>query len=241
MPGEAFYSVKVHGGMRVGTKKFADALSEITNASFVLISLGNDDLNVQTATGMRVIFERMKISPTIYAVVHNGELAKCLQGRTNYRGQAYRIEPIGALDQSYTEDVVMHSALEQDALNIHCIGYGGKPEEFFAYEYNYRSSAASALHNRARSFLKIHGADLPAEQRTPEQELALASLEHCRWNAYMRSHGYVYSGSKDKSSRNDLGKMHHNLVEFEALNQGDQNKDYHVVNVSTDAGPDSIT
>ncbi|MBR5601111.1 MAG: hypothetical protein IKW24_00615 [Clostridia bacterium] len=229
--GEAYYSVKVHSGVDVGTKEFAKAIGEIRNASFVLISLGNDDLNVETATGMRVMFERMKIKPAIYAVVHNSELAACLKGLTNYRNQPYKIQPIGALVESYSEEVILRDALEQDALSIHA-AYGGKPEDFFAYEYNYRSSAASALHNKARARLGIHRADLPESERTPEQNEALMSLEHRRWNAYMRSIGYVYSGSKDSSSRNDLGKMHHNLVCFEELNDEDRQKDRDVGSIA---------
>ena len=48
----------------------------------------------------------------------------------------------------------------------------------------------------------------------------------------MRSIGYVYSGSKDSSSRNDLGKMHHNLVCFEELNDEDRQKDRDVGSVA---------
>ena len=44
----------------------------------------------------------------------------------------------------------------------------------------------------------------------------------------MRSEGYVYSGNPDKSSRNDLGKMHHNLVDFETLSDEDKRKDSRV-------------
>ena len=109
--------------------------------------------------------------------------------------------------------------------------YNADEQDFYAYEYNYRSSIASALHNRARTALQIHGAHLPASERTKEQEQALMVLEHCRWNAYMRSIGYVYSGSKDSASRNDLGKMHHNLVLYEDLKSEDQDKDRRVSGV----------
>jgi len=44
----------------------------------------------------------------------------------------------------------------------------------------------------------------------------------------MRSQGYIYSGSKDKSSRNDLGKMHHDLVVFDELSEEDKRKDSRV-------------
>ena len=50
-------------------------------------------------------------------------------------------------------------------------------------------------------------------------------LEHRRWNAYMRSEGYVYSGSPDRATRNDLGKMHHDLIPFDLLSEEDKRKD----------------
>ena len=50
-------------------------------------------------------------------------------------------------------------------------------------------------------------------------------LEHRRWNAYMRSEGYVFSGSTDKSSRNDLAKMHNDLVDFSSLTEEEKRKD----------------
>ena len=37
--------------------------------------------------------------------------------------------------------------------------------------------------------------------------------------------GYVYSGSVEKSSRNDLAKMHHCLVPFDMLSEQDKAKD----------------
>ncbi len=225
IPGEANYQVTVHSGACVGTDEFAKEIAKLTEASFVLVSLGDDDLNIETAVGMRIMFERMGIQPTIYAVVHNDQLAKCMESVTNYRGQPYSIRTVGGLEDSYSEKVILHSELEKDALDIHCIGYGGKEVDFYAYEYNYRSSTASALHNRARASLGIHGADLAPTMRTEEQNQLLMDLEHRRWNAYMRSIGYVYSGSNDPKSRNDLGKMHHNLVKYEDLTQDDKNKD----------------
>lgn len=232
VPGESYYKVAVHGGVRVGTSDFAREISKMTEASFVLISLGNDDLNIETAVSMRMIFERMGIRPEICAVVHNSALSSCLKELTNYRGQPYNIRFIGELEESYSEEVIMRGELETDALEIHCVGYGGDEADFFAYEYNYRSSAASALHNKARIKLGVLGADLPPEQRSKEQEHALMVLEHRRWNAYMRSIGYVYSGSEDPSTRNDLAKMHHNLVCFDRLTQEDKDKDKYVGNVN---------
>ena len=52
-----------------------------------------------------------------------------------------------------------------------------------------------------------------------EERINIEKLEHRRWNAYLRSEGYVFGGSTDKSSRNDLAKMHHNLVDYSSLSE----------------------
>ncbi|MBQ1233012.1 MAG: hypothetical protein IIX86_05730 [Clostridia bacterium] len=228
VPGEACYGVDVHSDVEVGTKKFADHIAQLKDASFVLVSLGNDDLNIQTAVSLRIMFERLHIHPTIYAVVYNDQLAECLQDLTNYKGQPYNIRTIGGLKASYSENVILHSALEKDALAIH-LAYGDTEQNFYAHEYNYNSSTASALHNRARAKLQVNGAHLPIEQRSEAQLKKLDDLEHRRWNAYMRSIGYVHA-----NARNDLGKMHHNLSNFKDLTLEDILKDRRVASVRFD-------
>ena len=232
--GEAYYRVNVHSGISVGTEEFAREISALKQATYVLVSLGDDDLNVETAVALRMFFERMGIKPVIRAVVHSSQLSRYLEGLTNYRGKEYGIELIGDLESSYSESVILHSAIEREALSIHCDGYGGKEADFYAYEYNYRSSIASALHNRVRRALNIPGAGKSEDEMTPAELESIMALEHCRWNAYMRSIGYIFSGSEDPKSRNDLAKMHHNLVCFDKLSEADKNKDRTVGTVDTD-------
>jgi hypothetical protein len=87
---------------------------------------------------------------------------------------------------------------------------------------------ASAIHRKARIACGIPGADKTEAELTEAERDGIERLEHRRWNAYMRAEGYVYSGSPDKSSRNDLAKMHHNLVPFDTLSAEDQRKDSRV-------------
>ena len=50
-------------------------------------------------------------------------------------------------------------------------------------------------------------------------------IEHNRWNAYTRAEGYIYSGSPEKASRNDLGKMHSDLRPFDDLSEATKRLD----------------
>ena len=221
--GEAQYQITVHSGIDVDTITFANEIAKLNNATYVVVALGDDDVNIRTAVNLRMYFERLKIHPVIQAIVYNSQQRKALEGIENYRKQAYDIRFIGDLDSSYTEAVIIDSELENDALRRHL--KWGKEEEFWTYLYNYRSSMASAIHMKARIACGIPGANKTEEELTGEEQKTIETLEHRRWNAYMRAEGYVYSGSNDKSSRNDLAKMHHDLVDFSSLTEEEKRKD----------------
>ena len=208
------------------TASFAAEISAINRATFTFVSLGSDQRNITTASNLRMLFERVGCKSEIYAVLQNSAAKSTLEQATNYRGQAYNIHYIGDLESSYSVAVLIDSELEMKALARHL--KWGAEEDFWKYEYNYRSSMASAIHMHVRDQLNIPGANKAEEDLTEAEIAVLEPLEHCRWNAYMRSEGYVYSGSPDKSSRNDLAKMHHNLVVFETLNEEDKMKDRRV-------------
>jgi hypothetical protein len=72
------------------------------------------------------------------------------------------------------------------------------------------------------------GAGKAEGELTLEERDLIEVLEHRRWNAYMRSEGYVFSGSTDKASRNDMAKMHQDLVEFDRLDEVTKRKDSQV-------------
>lgn len=221
--GEAQYKITVHPGIDVTSITFANEISKITDATYVIVALGNDDVNINTAVNLRMYFERLKIHPVIQAIVYNSQQKNALKGIKNYRGQEYDIEFIGDVESSYTEDVIIDSELEEDALKRHL--KWGKEEEFWTYEYNYRASMASAIHMKARIQCEIPGATKSEDELTEEERNIIEVLEHRRWNAYMRAEGYVFSGSKEKSSRNDLAKMHHDLVDFSSLTDEEKRKD----------------
>lgn len=66
------------------------------------------------------------------------------------------------------------------------------------------------------------------ETLTDQERVIIERLEHRRWNAYMRAEGYIYSGSPEKPSRNDLAKMHNDLVEYSSLSEEEKRKDSRV-------------
>jgi hypothetical protein len=73
--------------------------------------------------------------------------------------------------------------------------------------------------------LNIPGVEKEWNERTADEKVAIGRVEHVRWNAYMRTEGYQYSQSKSKESRNDLAKIHNNLVPVTELSDDDLRKD----------------
>lgn len=224
--GEAQYQINIHSDTRYDTMEFRTAIKSIKHATYAFIALEQEEETIKTAFLLRQLFEQMHIHPLIHAVISNSEKAKALSDIKNYRLQPYDITWIGDTSSLYSEAVMMNSPLEQEALKRHL--KWGKEADFWAYEYYYRSSTASALHRKMRIACAVPGADKKEEDLTKSEADNLEQLEHRRWNAYMRSEGYQYSGSTDPKTRNDLGKLHHDLVVFQELSEEEKRKDSRV-------------
>ena len=140
-------------------------------------------------------------------------------GVHNFKKQPYSVHMIGDLESFYSVETVIDSELIEDGLDVHR-RYANDDEEFWKYEYNYRSSVASALHHDLKIKLKLPGADLVPADRNDTDRNIIRRLEHRRWNAYMRAEGYVYS-----PTRNDLAKQHPCLVLFDQLPYKEKIKD----------------
>lgn len=282
--GDAQYKITIHSGIDTDTITFANEIQKITNATYVLVALGDDDVNIRTAINLRMYFERMKIQPAIRAIVYNSQQKKALDGIKNFAGQSYDIEFKGDWESTYIRNVIMDSKLETEARELHehyvegirtddaryekvlgcylkdkdisskeelkaqCLEKVGneaskklserdlfypilkeyEEEKFRKYEYNYRSSIATAVHNEAKRVCGVLGTDSKKEL-TKEEVERIQILEKRRWNAYTRAEGYIYSGSRDYSSRNDLAKMHHCLVEYDKLTEDEKKRNSEVV------------
>lgn len=216
--GEAHYSIHVHAGVNVETTEFLELAEKIEKVTYVFVSLGDDEKNISMAAKMRSWLLKRGQFPKIDAIVKNADKKKALEGVTNYSGQEYEIDFIGDTVTSYSEEVIFESDIEMEALKRHL--KWGKEEEFWKFEYNYRSSVASAIHKKMKTLCKIPGIEKEPSERTDTERRNLRVLEHRRWNAYMRSEGFTYA-----EKRNNLAKTHHCLVPFDELPLKEQEKD----------------
>lgn len=216
--GEAHYQININSGIDVLSYDFDEKIKALDFATFIFVSLGNDELNIKIALKLREIFAAKGQMPLIFAVVYNPILKDSIQSAVNYKGENLNITLVGDIKESFSEKVVMNSDVEQLALQRHL--KWGDENDFWNFEYNYRSSIASVIHKKMRVYCNIAGANKPAEERTEKEKYNMRILEHKRWNAYMRSEGYSYA-----VNRNDMAKQHNCLVPFDSLSEVDKIKD----------------
>lgn len=216
--GESQYSINIFSGYDVNDESFDEKILSINDASYILVALGNDELNIKTAYKLRRLYEKKGLHPQIQTVVYNNKKKKAIINATNFKGQKLDVEIIGDLESSYSEDVILESDIETLALERH--KKWGDEESFWSYEYNYRSSIASVIHRKMKILCKMPGIDKPVDKRSEQEKSVLRKLEHRRWNAYMRAEGYSYSEIRD-----DLAKVHNCLVTFDDLSEKDKLKD----------------
>lgn len=220
---ESKYSIEIHPEINVETATFDNMLLSLPRATYVFVALGNDERNISAAVKMRMLCERAGYSPVIQAVVYNTGKKEALLGVTNFKGEEYDIDFMGDAKTLCSEEVILLSDVEAQALKRHT--KWGSESDFWRYNYNYKSSIASAIHRRTKSLCGIPGIDKEPKERTHDELWNIRILEHNRWNAYMRSEGYVYGGTTEPSGRKDLAKKHNCLVPFYDLPLKEQEKD----------------
>lgn len=215
---ESCYKITVKPDVDVTSKEFFDSLDTLGDITYVFVSLGSDEMNIKTAINVRSYLLRNGSAPVIDAVVFDTKKKKSLDGITNHSNQSYDINFIGDMKSSYCEDVVMGTDIEKLALARHM--KWGKEEDFWSFEYNYRSSIASAIHKSLKIQCGVPGISKSPDERTESELDNIRKLEHRRWNAYMRSEGFVYA-----ETRNNLAKTHNLIKRFDELPLKEQIKD----------------
>ncbi len=228
---DAQYDITIHSGIEILSDEFFKELKRIKDISYVFISLGDDDTNIRIAVAVRAALRRMAIeegredTAIVETVVYDENKNKSLNGVFDFSEKStYDINFVGSLPDYYSEGVLLNSELEKKALERHMMWGGGEEaiRKFWTYEYNYRSSMASVMHRKHKLLIPMMREiiEIPKENRTEEQAYVLRTVEHRRWNAYMRTEGWSRG-----DIRNNLAKVHPCLRPFKELPYEEQIKD----------------
>lgn len=210
------------------------------DTNYVVLTMKDDDLNIETAIRLRALFLRSDKVPVINARVRNDVKLKNISTSSEYLKKR-QIFAFGSTEELFDIDALVNSKLEKMALMVHLYYYGVlhlesthpdyvyAKQQFEIKEYNRNSSMANALHIQYKLFdCGISSADLFQSHIADADALErLAKLEHRRWNAFTRSIGYCtvscgrvekYFDVNDKKSYiNELAMLHPCLVSWEEL------------------------
>lgn len=178
----------------VTTKDFENILNtNCRNVNYIVVVLGNDELNIQTSIFLRGHYLRSNLDkknePLIIPIVFNGlkhSQAKSLAEKdikntntvTNIITQTYNIIPFGSTDSIYSYNQIVNSEIEKLAINVHAaydkLFSETKSTEakiianYNLNETNRNSNRANAIHILYKLFLLGYGMK-PYSQATSEE------------------------------------------------------------------------
>ena len=221
----------------IKSEKTLNTIKNYNNINYILVSMDNDEKNLNTALLLRRYFIRtFDREPIINLWISNEYKEEQLLKLVNEKGNSYNLNAFGSMYDLYHNNTILDSSLEKLAIQVN-LAYDPTDHDLRNYnlmEYNKRSSRASALHIKYKmySILKEKfsenmrdNQELMKKLYTKEIEQLLTENEHDRWMAYTRSIGYIKASLEDvtkyyKTSNtyiNYLARMHPCLVPFNQL------------------------
>lgn len=223
----------------IKSNKIIAKIKETNDINYVLISLGNDDKNIDTGVLLRKLFIReFNREPIINVYTNNQYKQDQITKLQNEKGHSYNLNGFGSIMDLYKQYTQNGSEIEKLAIKVH-LGYDPRDKELKRYnlrEYNKRSSRSCAVHIKYKFFAVLgdkYTLDMQENQKlfrkmySSKIEDILARCEHDRWIAYMRSIGYIKVDTnevknyyqKNKNYIDYLGRRHPALVSYDELNK----------------------
>ncbi len=221
----------------IKSNKSIEMIRSNKDINYIMVSMENDDKNIETAIMLRRLFLReFDREPIINLYIENDFKQDQVISLSNERGDSYKLNAFGSIDDLYRQNNIVDIELEKLAQQIH-LSYDPFDKELKRYnsrEYNKRTSRACALHIKYKLFAVLgdkytedmnKNLELFRKKYNSKIEQELSKNEHDRWNAYMRSIGYVYVSTdevknyykKTKHHVNYLARMHPALVSYDKL------------------------
>ena len=180
IPGDANYHVRIIDNVDVNSSDLnnlfetdsRDSHNEwIDETQLVIVALGDDDQNIETAVRLRRLFDYKKgihkrsenieetdELPLIYSIVYNDRKAANLsaggngKGIMDYKEEPYHIHFVGSLQEQYSYDVIENvKKAEEEAILYHVEWVGQTSKMRNAYYGASNSPAVQKFRNEART------------------------------------------------------------------------------------------
>jgi hypothetical protein len=229
---------------------FIKVLEAHKDVNYVIVALGSEDLNIRTAVDIRTFYmnERLDenaisantVCPLINVVVDNPYTSSLAYNLKNVQDMNYNLLPFGDIQALYKEESVLDSYYEKLALSVH-YAYGSSLKAFNNSEYNRKSSMSAAVHLKYRLYSLLGDLENTDWTQKPSMDILrlfkagltrqklekLSVLEHERWNAYMRTEGFVCAGREEVEKYypvvgrhyHVMARKHPCLVEWDGLDR----------------------
>lgn len=196
----------------VNSTEFEEKINLYSDATYVCVATGSDELNVSTAEKIYRILRRnyTGYTPPIFTRIRRTIKSKNLEEKGSFLYDR-KIHLFGTTNSIFSNETLFNSQLENLAFAVHlCYNWAlDKTKSDFEYqkalynfytsEYSRRSSMAAALHIPAKlkSIGIVTSGVLPTEEELENFEEKITNAkevlmqnEHDRWNAFMRSEGF---------------------------------------------------
>lgn len=250
-PNDAYYDITIHSGIDVSTPKFREKIEQITDATYIFVCLGTDDVNLKTAIDIRSICEGMSFSPfyhepDIETVIYDSKLARSVSttwdalasegeaGVTNFKGEHYNILVTGDLESFYSVNTLIDSKLIAAGFEIQ-LGYSAgndpikkkdpkviKAAERVFWKYEYNHNSSIAKAIHLKLRRDMGYVDTDEDWK----KLSLEEKVILANPEHIRWNAYMRSiGYRKGDRRNDLAKAHNCLVSTDKLGDEDLRKD----------------
>lgn len=196
----------------INSSEFEKRIKNYSDATYVCVATGSDELNLSTAENIYRILRRnyTGYTPPIFT-----RIRKIIKSENFAKKGSYlydrNIHLFGTTSSIFSNETLFNSQLENLAFAVHlcynwaldkpksCFEYQKALYDFYTSEYSRRSSMAAALHIPAK--LKSIGistnSPLPQkeelsdfDEKINKRKEKLMKNEHDRWNAFMRSEGF---------------------------------------------------
>lgn len=213
----------------------------LQKTDYVLVALGDDDLNIEAANWLKRRIDRANIAcgrknTPINFVIENDRMLSSLRHSIKKEGGGCILNPFASFSQQFHISNIFVTEADNKGYLVH-MQYGMSSEvpreaalaDFLSDSYNRDSSIASALHLPYKIALLPNVADKDFSIDAYSEYFCW--LEHRRWVAYTRTLGYrcptakeflsycvterTESGYTAKSHKNDDLRLHPCLVEAE--------------------------